>query len=175
MLLSPDDMLPLVGGKLPAGMTVPDLDRIITANEDAITQVHGPYVASLTERKVGLLRVLTLARPAASITTVTEGTAPRTLAADDYDLFPNDRRTLWRLPNGTHPAGRWDFWPTVTYVPIDDLNERIRVCRALVICDLTYVGWSSQVTQSETRLRATSYAQDRADILASFAPAWLRY
>lgn len=79
---------------------------------------------------------LYLKRQITSVSAVTEylyigDTAPRTLAAVDYEIWTEEGR-LERLWTGTTGAGKWGAKVVVSYIPADDTDLRKAVLTALV-------------------------------------------
>lgn len=162
------------------------LERLMDAAEYAITDRIGPP-GDVTERHHGEGRLIGLYRPAGLISQVVENDV--TLSSDDYYLRPTGG-VLERLSNGTHPAfvwgghwagfpGPWPAWGgqrsvVVTYVPIDDFADRVRVQVGLVKLDLEYTpGVASETlgssTTSSSQQQGVTYAQLREEYLASLS------
>lgn len=89
-----------------------------TAAWEAVTQAGGPD-GVVTEIHDGGGTYLFLARPAASITSITEtvGSTITTLAAGDYRLGL-DGLTIRRLATGTNPQTYWQGDVAITYTPV---------------------------------------------------------
>lgn len=117
------------------------LEVLLEAAESAIERELGGPVGAVQEVISGdLLTFLTLRRRATSITSITTAVDGVTtnLAADDYRLA-YDRRTIWRLGDGTNPSAYWPSRPgiaTVVYAAEDDEADRKRVQAQLVDLDL---------------------------------------
>lgn len=77
------------------------LQTFLDAAMEAIDDALGPLTAHERQRPHGDL--LMLGREAASITSVVEGWAALTLAADDFELSDSGL-TLRRLQDGTNPS-----------------------------------------------------------------------
>lgn len=156
------------------------LQILLDAAEEAIVAFAGAPASAL-ELLDGGNRFVSLARPATSISSITEtspwGATVTTLAADDYLLYPNGA-TILRLSGGTNSRWRWYGRVAVTYVPVDDTSERQRVQRALVDLDLNYApgttseqigAWMEQRSQQSNQW---NYTQERDAILASLASSY---
>jgi hypothetical protein len=154
----------------------PALQLLLDAAEQAIERELGGPVGEVTEVVDGGLTYITLRRRASEIVSVTEtwDATDTILGADDYRLR-YDARSLFRLANGTHPAGRWGQ-ATVVYAAEDDADDRKRAQKALVELDHNYVpgataeqigAWMEQHQQSAQ----WNYQSERAAILATLWPA----
>lgn len=121
-LLTPDDVREFDS----TGLSDDALQLLLDAAEAEIVRFAGDS-DSHTEWFAGGQRVLALARPAASISSIVEnedwGGSTVTLAADDYIVDPSGY-LLYRVATGTHPRWRWWGRIVVTYAPGDD--EAIR-------------------------------------------------
>lgn len=89
-------------------------------------------LGAVTDLAGGGGRFITLARPAASITSITETvhTTVTTLSADDYLIHPGGY-VIERLNTGTNP--RWRWWGRVTVASTSVDDEAIR---DIVLLDL---------------------------------------
>jgi hypothetical protein len=148
----------------------PALQDLLDAAEADIVRAAGAPDAAV-EFFVGGRSLIALARPAASISSITEtyGTTVTTLAADDYLLHPGSY-LVERLATGTNRRSRWYGRVTVTSVPIDTDATRRAVQVDLINLALNYnpglvqttVGsWSEQYRQA-----TVSNADERDDILS---------
>lgn len=117
------------------------LEILLEAAESAIERELGGPVGSVTEVVSGdLYTFLTLRRRALSITSIATADSGVTtnLSANDYRLA-YDRRTIFRLGDGTNPGAYWPARPgtsTVVYAAENDLADRKRVQALLVDLDL---------------------------------------
>jgi hypothetical protein len=161
------------------------IDEALTAIEDR----WGPPADDtnpIVVTKPGGSRVLSLARPidAAKAVTIVEtmnwygpgygaSTQAQTLAAGDYRIWHNGR-TLERLGSGTHAAWRWGHPTTISYVPVNDGDQRQEVAIKLVQLSLQYKGLisysSGDVNVSYNGSTGTLYTQERENLLRSLAP-----
>jgi hypothetical protein len=150
------------------------LQTLLDAAATAIVGVAGA-TGEITEHVSawdGFYHRITVARPIAAITSVTEyaGGVETILAADDYRA---DGYVLTRLGYGTNP--RWWFWGrhvVVVYTPADDTAERQRVQMELVKLDLNWKpGLTVQGVEGFTEQYAATYEQSRADILGTLGGA----
>ena len=114
------------------------LQRLLDAAEAEIVRFAGEPGAA-TDIRDGRGRFVTLSRPAASITSITETpwSTGTTLAADDYLLYPSGL-VIERLPGGTHSRSHWHGRVTVVYTPVDDEAIRVGVQLDLVNLALNY-------------------------------------
>lgn len=133
------------------------LQDLLDAAESDIVRFGGAP-SSAVEWFGGGQSLLALARPAASITSITEtdGSTVTTLAADDYLTNPGGY-ILTRIAGGTNSRSRWFGRVAITYVPEDDEARRRVVQVDLVKLALNYnpglvqttVGsWSEQYRQA---------------------------
>lgn len=116
------------------------LQRLLDAAEAEIVRFVGDSgTGAVTDIRDGRGRFVTLSRPAASITSITEAhwSTDTVLAADDYLLHPSGL-VIERLPGGTHSRSHWHGRVTVVYVPVDDEAIRIAVQLDLVNLALNY-------------------------------------
>lgn len=117
------------------------LDILLEANEAAIERELGGPVGSVTQIiSTPTESFFTLRRRAASVTSVTTSTdgVSTLLAANDYRLAW-DRRTVYRLGDGTNPSAYWPGRPgitTIVYAAEDDEADRKRVQASLCALDL---------------------------------------
>lgn len=114
------------------------VQRLLDAAEAEIVRYAGAAGAA-TDIRDGRGRFITLSRPAASVTSITETpwSTATTLAADDYLLYPSGL-VIERLPGGTHSRSHWHGRVTVAYVPQDDDDIRVGVQIDLVSLALNY-------------------------------------
>lgn len=119
--------------------------------------------------------LLLLAGRAASITSIVEDArwGALTLAVDDYELSDTGH-LLYRLRTGTNPRWYWAGRVNVTYLRVDDPDNRIRVAIALVQLELTHTpGLSAQQigtwSEAYSSNNVMNYQIERALILASLA------
>jgi hypothetical protein len=109
-------------GFVTTGLGDDELQLILDATESEIVRAAGAS-DSVVELASGGARFIFLARPAASITSITEtnpwdGIAV-TLAPDDYLIHPGGY-TLERLPYGSNTRLAWWGRVQVAYAPADD-------------------------------------------------------
>lgn len=144
-------------------------DLLDAAEADIVRFAGAPSTA--VEWFGGGQSVIALARPAASVTSITEtyGSTTTTLAPNDYLAHPGGF-LLIRQTGGTNSRSRWYGRVAVTYVPEDTEALRRAVQVDLVKLALNYnpglvqttVGsWSEQYRQA-----TESNADERRDILA---------
>lgn len=151
------------------------LQMLLDAAETAIVGRHGA-AGAVTEIHDGGGSYLFLGRRASALTTVSEriGTTDTTLVANDYRIR-GDGYSVLRLATGDHWGQRWGL-TTVTYTPTDDIADRKRVQRALVMLDLDYAPGttSEQIGAWMEQHQASSvwnYAAEREAILDSLLAA----
>ncbi len=120
-------------------LSTSDLQTIIDREEALLVSMFGAnYVVStpVAETLHGGGESIYLKRQITSVSAVTEylyvgDTAPRTLAAVDYEIWTEEGR-LERLWTGTTGAGKWGAKVIVSYIPVDDTSLRRQVLTALV-------------------------------------------
>ena len=154
------------------------VQRLIDDADALIVREHGPH-AELTLTVPGLNeRMLFLERPIsdpADISSLVEswsflaGPLYRTLDETDFFVWYGGRG-LERLQTGTHPAWGWAERVAITYTPTVDDARRIRVTIDLVRIAAQYEGLSAQ-TVGDHAETFTSYATERAELVASLGPA----
>lgn len=139
------------------------IQRLLDAAEAEIVRYAGAP-GSVTEVSDGGGRYITLGRPAASVTSITE-TVPgsaTTLAVDDYFLYPSGL-ILERVTGGTNSRHAWHGRVAVTYTAADDSDIRIGVQLDLVNLAINYnpgatmeqIGaWTEQFAQAADANRA---------------------
>lgn len=140
----------------------------IDAAEQAIDPLAGP-LEEITEERHGGSRIVILARPAASITSVFEDDGETELEEEtDYRLL-SDRRSLRRVDQ------EWSGRVHVVSVPLDSLALRQLVVIQLVrhaiigipgILGFTEGNWSIQFASGET------WSSAREDALSGLAAPW---
>ena len=146
------------------------LQRILDANEDAINEFVGP-IRPVVEIHDGGPRASRSHAGRPSITSIVErrsGT-DTTLAADDYRIRASGY-VLERISGGTNSRSSWNDLVTVTYVPVSDVAERIRVLIALCKLDLAHEpGLASRtvVDWTESYGGSGGYLAERGSMLAS--------
>lgn len=106
--------------------------QIAVSEEAEIIRRCGPH-ASASVTRMGGDSVLTLGRPAASITSITE--AGTTLTTDDYELIGTS--ILRRV------GCNWGGPVVITYVPQDTTEQRKTALIQLVRLGLAYSGYQS--------------------------------
>ena len=146
------------------------LQRLLDSEDAEIVRRCGA-LASVTETIKGGGELLFLARPAASITTVTEEVyhASTTLATDDWELWWS--QALRRDDDGTNPRATWGDEVTVTYVPVSDAAQRALALIDLVKLALAYSGLQQQaVGQADFSATGLDYRRERERILGRLAP-----
>lgn len=114
------------------------LQRLLDGAEAEIVRYAGEP-GSVTVVRDGRGRFITLDRPAASITSISETrwSTSTTLAADDYLLRPSGT-VIERLPGGTNSRHEWAGRVTVIYTAVDDDAIREVVQIDLVTLALNY-------------------------------------
>lgn len=153
-----------------AGPSDDDLQRLLDAALEAITDRYGPEDADTREHLRPFGQWVRLGRRAESVETLLEGTVE--LEEDtDFEIWPGGRY-LRRLADDL--PRDWGDWVDVTYTHASDASQRDRVTIALVDLDLNWspglsgitVGpWSEQYGSDE------DYQATREAILASMRPA----
>lgn len=165
-------MLPLTPAQVQAHNVALDLgadevQTLIDAASVAIDAVAGPLGEAITDHRDGGFSYLFLRRQATAISTVTEtlGSTVTTLAAGDYELR-DDGVSLRRLDSGsnpplvTFPSARWVGRVAITYEPVDDTAERIRVALELIALDAPGgAALSAGVLQEQTGSHSIQFAQ----------------
>lgn len=123
MILSVDELREHVN----SGLGDPALQRLLDAAEEAIIARAGATGAR-TEYAGGGSLYVTLSRPAASITSVTETLSldDTVLATDDY-LIGAGEMLMERLSSGTNPRMVWGDRVAVVYSPVSDDATRAKV------------------------------------------------
>lgn len=154
------------------------LRDLLDAAEADITAAAEALASAITERHSGGYATLVLDHPTGTIASVTESsdtTTPVILATDDYRV---DGYILTRLTTGTHPASWWTGLVTVVHTPPDDEARRRRAQVALVRLDLSMAAGVTSERIGDYSVGyasgTSSYAQQRAAILADLAPAMAR-
>lgn len=156
------------------------LQRILDANQAAIDAILGPAGIPITEVQypTGYESVLLLRhRPEPTVSPLTplvvEGyglTDPVTLADDDYRL---DGATLRRIDFGTNPGIHFSPPVAITYAPLNDSDNRIRVLIALSRLDVTFrpgikaMTVGKNRTEYQTAAEGGRYTDDRQALLDS--------
>jgi hypothetical protein len=152
------------------------IQLLLDAAEQAINARFGDLDAGYGTDEIvdGGQSYIFLRRRAASIDSIVErvGTTDTTLDVTDYRLR-GDGVSILRLASGVNQRSWWGAPITVSYEPLDDLEERKRVQRALVMFDLNFVpGNATSETigaWSETFSAANpNYSEGREAIFASF-------
>lgn len=135
----------------PSSLGEDALQLLLDAAEAEIVAFAGPADAAL-ELLTGSSRFIALARPADTITSISETvySTATTLATDDYLIHPGGY-LIERLSGGTNSRSRWYGRVAVTYVPVDDESIRKSVQLDLVNIMTTYTpGLSSETVGSWT-------------------------
>jgi len=144
------------------------LERLLDAAYESIEEVAGPAASVREVLTPGPGDLLMLSRSAESVTTLIE--IDTELETDDFELI--GRQMVRRLNTGTNPASCWRGRVDVTYAPGSDDASRDRVAIELVKLDLDNApGIASETLgdHSKTYAQGKSYAETRADLLASLA------
>ncbi len=120
------------------GLSDAALQRLIEREEAEIIRRFGAHWtgAAVSETVHGGGAALYLKRAATSISSIIEyvypgDTAPVTLTASDYYLWPAEGR-IERLPWGSSASTRWGTPVTVSYIPADDSYLRTQVILELI-------------------------------------------
>lgn len=160
----------------PSGLGDTALQMLLDAAEAEIDAAYGPVGSTEELFRGGFNRLVVLARPAASITSITEtrGTTVTTLSADDYLVHP-DGFVIERLSGGTNSRWSWSGRITVTYTAVDDEDQRKVVQADLVQLMQSYApGITSETIGAWTQqLAANSVwnaSEEREAILARLSP-----
>jgi hypothetical protein len=151
----------------PSDLTDGQLQLLIDEADAAIVQRHGPHT-TMTETFAGGMRVLTLSRPAASLTSVTEvwWGGSQTLVADS-DYVVESPYTLRRSSTWGQVA--------VVYVPADsDLPRRLAIIN-LVKLALAFSGYQSSTVSGVVSETPLNYQQERERILAGVASRRMQF
>lgn len=126
------------------------LGRLLDAANEEIVEAVGPHAVDgdLTVLQVGGFDILTLARAALTITSITEVVDDTTtvLTVDDYLIWHNCH-TLQRLNglnDGTNPRSTWGDRVTVVYAPIGDNARRRLALVDMVKLELTRSAFASE-------------------------------
>ena len=155
------------------------LQILVDAAFQAIDDCIGPP-GNVSEFFTPAGDLIMLSRRAAAIVSASEtlyswSWTPLVLASNDYVLRPSGR-TLVRLNTGTNPGwlGRWGWLGRVdvTYTPVDDTANRVRVAIELVKLQIAFTpGLASQTigtwSEAYTVAGTASYPEQREAILAS--------
>jgi hypothetical protein len=143
------------------------LAGLVEAEVEAVEQLAGSPDAAAQSFIENCSRVLSLSRPAASVTSVTEarsvGGDQVTLGAGDYRQI--DEFRLVRLADGANPASSWGQEVTVAFVPISNTSLRERVVLDLVRLDIDFRTASRQQV-AELVLVDGDYASKRRELLS---------
>ena len=144
------------------------VQRLLDAAELEIVRFAGdPDSAEEILDGYGRSRFITLRRPAASITSVTESwpwNSTLSLAADDYILYP-DGLVLERIRGGTHSSHAWRGRVRVQYVPEADVALRQVVQIDLVNLCLDYhPGVTSETIGSWTEQFSAAIEANREEV-----------
>lgn len=176
-----------VQARIETDLTADELQRLVDEALAAIEERWGPVsdpAAPLIVTLEGSRHKLDIVRPidAAQAIAVVEfvgtayGETQTTLAASDYRVT-NGGRTLERLHTGTNPRSRWGHRVNVTYVPVNDGNQRQEVVVKLVQLAVEYEGVASRrVGDTQTSHTAGAqaggliYTQERERLIASLSP-----
>jgi hypothetical protein len=151
-------------------LTDPALQRLIEAEDEAITYQHGEIGTQVEEVEAnGLTKVIYPRRRVASIDKVTEkdkraGTET-VLSADDYELVAGGMR-IDRLPTGTNPQTYWQHTVRVEYTPYDDTKTRKAVLIDLVKLAVQWAGTDAESLPDYSSTREREYQLQREAILA---------
>jgi hypothetical protein len=131
------------------------LQRIIDANEAYMVRVLGPHSrvgSPAVEIHNGGHAAVYPGQILGTVVSVEEryGGDPTwyLLAASDYEVL-NDGRMVRRLTTGTSARSTWGPYVRLTYVPADNLSERVAALLEMVGMDVT-AGVSSGGLQSRT-------------------------
>ncbi|MDA2936831.1 hypothetical protein MYX75_01025 [Acidobacteria bacterium AH-259-A15] len=110
-------------------------------------------------------------RPIKTVTSIVETVSDTdtTLASDDYKLFHGGRQ-IKRLNDGTNPRTIWGSRVKVTYVPVDDQDQRKRVQLDLVKLAIQFDGLANSKVGS-VALVIGEYEGQRQQILSRLLPA----
>lgn len=153
-----------------ANSALPDaaIQRLLDANTVAIDTRLGPP-GERTERHDGGGSYLPLDRPLGSVTEVKEVIWSTTTTLAENDWLERGDRYLQRLATGSHPASLWRGRVEVTYTPLDDTAERIRLLVALTKLDLAYSGLASQSIGDYSETQQGDYQAAREDVFGSYS------
>lgn len=147
------------------------LQRLIDDAESEIVRRFGPHAPGpVVEEHAGGDPLLFLRRPALSVQSVAEEVAyvVTALDASDYRLRFGGR-AIERLPTGPHPRRFWGDLVTVTYAPVDDTPQRVRVLLDLVQLAVAY-GAVDSVSVGDYSEQALDYQRERERLLAGLLP-----
>jgi hypothetical protein len=144
------------------------IQRLLDANTVAIDTRLGPP-GERTERHDGGGSYLPLDRPLGSVTEVKEVIWSTTTTLAENDWLERGDRYLQRLATGSHPASLWRGRVEVTYTPLDDTAERIRLLVALTKLDLAYSGLASQSIGDYSETQQGDYQAAREDVFGSYS------
>lgn len=139
---------------IPSSLTDEALQAVIDREDAAIVAAYGAHYSAgqtITEAFDSQgFKNLYMARPVASVTTITEATVgytAETLAAADYYLWGRQGR-IERLPR----SRAWGDVVTVTYAPADD-----NALRESILVDLVRLALERKALQSESIAGEYSY------------------
>ena len=181
-------LLDRVQARVETDLDPEELQRLIDEALSEIEDRFGPIADPanpITVTRDGDRRRLDLARPidadhdievAEHVSSWGTGETTTELAADDFRLR-NGGRTLERLATGTNARTRWGTRVDVTYVPVNDGNQRQEVTIKLVQLAVEYegvairrVGDTATTHTSGAAAGNLIYGQEREKLLQSLAP-----
>jgi hypothetical protein len=159
-----------------------ELQRMIDEALVAVEDFWGPPADSsnpITVTLPGGGRILDIGRPIDTAYSVAiqerypygywfTGDVPVTLTSTDYRIL-NKGRTIERLPTGTNGAQRWGQEVAVSYVPVNDVDQRQEVAIKLVQLSLSYQAVNSK-SIGDVNESYLDYQGERDKLLASLAP-----
>lgn len=168
------------------------VQRLLSGNQDAIEERYGDLTTPRVDVRLGERngRMLWLSPRAASVSLVRElytdflanqyvlldgptGTWPNVNYTVSDWMLHDDGSVLERLLTGTHPADHWEQRVEITYLPIDNTNQRALCLIELCRLDIKYQPGlqMSVVGLARTQYNHTlDYDALRESILAMLAP-----
>lgn len=157
-----------------------ELQMMLDSENQEIINRYGPHsIVSdpITERLEGSRQRLVVKRPidVSQPVVVTEyvteygfGETPYLMAAADYRIWP-DGFIIERLSTGPTGRRRWANQVEVTYVPVNDGDQRQEVIIKLVLLAIEYDAVSVR-TVGDVSANNLDYTQEREKLLTSLAP-----
>lgn len=167
-------LLDRVKERIETSLLDPELQLLIDEANGAIIARHGPNAdpaAPIILYLEGGGALLDFIRPVDTLATVTivetVGDADTTLAATDWRAL-NRGRTLERLDAGANPRQHWGR-AKITYVPVNDGNERQEAIIKLVQLAIEFEGVASRKVGDHQQANA-DYERERERILCQLNP-----
>ncbi len=150
-----------------------DLQTVIDREEAELVRLFGAVYtgAAISETAHGGGKSIYLKRAAASISSIVEylypgDTAPTTLTAQDYCLWPSEGR-VERLPWGVSSAVHWGTPIVVSYIPTDD-----RDLWRSVIADLVRIATEQASSGGGTSVSGLGFSVGASSASSTAGTGW---